>query len=114
MQDSAGQVIGLRVKDKQTGKHSDVYAKVVLNATGPFADGLRKISNPKNAPCLKASSGSHVTLPGFYGSGITGMIIPKTKVRGVLLRAQVTSSDFMNCDGSVSQLLFDWGGADGD
>jgi len=79
IKDSAGQVIGLRVKDKQTGKHSDVFAKVVLNATGPFADGLRKISNAKNAPCLKASSGSHVTLPGFYGSGITGMIIPKTK-----------------------------------
>jgi glycerol-3-phosphate dehydrogenase len=60
-----------------------VYAKVVLNATGPFADGLRKLSNPSNASCLKASSGSHITLPGFYGSGITGMIIPKTKVSWV-------------------------------
>jgi glycerol-3-phosphate dehydrogenase len=74
-------VVGVRCRDKESGRATDVYAKVVLNATGPFADQLRQLSNPATQKCMTASSGAHVTLPAWYGSSVTGMIIPKTKVR---------------------------------
>ena len=41
LQDGSGKVVGARVRDNMTGKEQDVYARVVLNATGPFADEIR-------------------------------------------------------------------------
>ena len=37
--------MGCRVKDNLTGKQHDVYAKLVINATGPFSDGIRQMSD---------------------------------------------------------------------
>jgi glycerol-3-phosphate dehydrogenase len=61
-----------------------VSLQVVINATGPFADGVRKQSNAAAASSVTGSSGTHVTLPEFYGSRAVGMIIPKTKDGRVL------------------------------
>ncbi len=54
-------------------------AQVVVNATGPFADGVRQRSDASASSSVTGSSGAHVTLPAFYGSRAAGMIIPKTK-----------------------------------
>lgn len=40
-QDANGRVIGARVRDNLGRREQDVYARVVLNATGPFADEIR-------------------------------------------------------------------------
>lgn len=67
--------------------------KTLLHA-GPWVDRVRQLAanasssgygktSPKPAPITPAvttSSGSHVTLPEWYGSTYTGMIVPKTKV----------------------------------
>lgn len=37
--------MGCRVKDNLTGKQHDVYAKLVINATGPFSDDIRQMSD---------------------------------------------------------------------
>lgn len=47
LQNSGGQVVGARVRDVLSGIEMDVHAKVVINATGPFTDGVRKLSNEK-------------------------------------------------------------------
>jgi len=39
--ESTGKAIGARVKDTMTGKVVDTYAKVIINATGPFTDDIR-------------------------------------------------------------------------
>ena len=41
VQDDAQQVVGATVEDQQTGRKTDVHARVVINATGPFADSVR-------------------------------------------------------------------------
>lgn len=38
---STGRVVGAHVRDLLTGENFDVHAKVVINATGPFADSIR-------------------------------------------------------------------------
>jgi glycerol-3-phosphate dehydrogenase len=47
MQDEQGKVIGAHCRDRLSGKEWDTYAKVVLNATGAFADDVRRSSDPK-------------------------------------------------------------------
>lgn len=44
-QDGEDQVVGAVVKDMLTQKEQEVYARVVINATGPFVDSIRQLSN---------------------------------------------------------------------
>ena len=52
----------------------------MINATGPFADSVRRMSDPAATPMIMASAGVHVTLPDYYSpEQHLGMIVPKTK-----------------------------------
>src|SRR5512140_3486792 len=44
--DSDGFVDGVRFRDAETGDDTECRARVVINATGPFADGLRRVADP--------------------------------------------------------------------
>ncbi|XLS97351.1 hypothetical protein HN51_040086 [Arachis hypogaea] len=57
----------------------DTYAKVVVNAAGPFCDCVRKMANEKAQEIIAPSSGVHITLPGYYSPEEMGLIVPKTK-----------------------------------
>ncbi len=51
----------------------------VINATGPFSDSIRQMSDPGATKMIMASAGVHVTLPDYYSPEHLGMIVPKTK-----------------------------------
>ncbi len=51
----------------------------VINATGPFSDSIRKMSDPGATKMIMASAGVHVTLPDYYSPEHLGMIVPKTQ-----------------------------------
>lgn len=74
-----GSVVGARMKDVLSGETWETFAKVTVNATGPFSDQLRVLDSPKSLPMLKASSGSHIILDGRYVPRTQGILIPKTK-----------------------------------
>ena len=80
LKDGSGRVVGVKVHDRQSGRSFDVHARLVINATGPWADRLRRQSDPRAKPAVTASAGAHVTLPDYYGGpSNAGMIVPKTK-----------------------------------
>lgn len=79
IKDERGKVVGAKVRDALTGSMWDVHAKVVVNATGPFSDALRHMSDPKASKMIEPSSGVHITLPDYYSPENIGMIVPKTK-----------------------------------
>ncbi|KAE8714749.1 Glycerol-3-phosphate dehydrogenase [Hibiscus syriacus] len=72
-------VIGARIRDNLSGQEFDTYAKVVVNAAGPFCDSLRKMANKDALPMICPSSGVHVVLPDYYSPEGMGLIVPKTK-----------------------------------
>ncbi|KAF7147834.1 hypothetical protein RHSIM_Rhsim03G0116200 [Rhododendron simsii] len=72
-------ITGARVRDSLTGKEFDTYAKVVVNAAGPFCDSLRKMANNDAKPMICPSSGVHIVLPDYYSPEGMGLIVPKTK-----------------------------------
>ncbi|CAM6098082.1 unnamed protein product [Calypogeia fissa] len=74
-----GRVIGARVRNNLTGKDFDVYAKVVVNAAGPFCDSVRQLADGKAKPMISPSSGVHIVLPDYYSPDAMGLIVPKTK-----------------------------------
>ncbi|XXG45226.1 hypothetical protein AAC387_Pa02g0360 [Persea americana] len=77
--ENSGCIVGARVRDNLTETEFDVYAKVVVNATGPFCDALRKMASSDAANIICPSSGAHVVLPDYYSPEGMGLIVPKTK-----------------------------------
>jgi glycerol-3-phosphate dehydrogenase len=53
----------VRVKDVLAAAEVDVTARVVVNATGPWADVLRRLEDPNAPPRLALSKGVHLVLP---------------------------------------------------
>lgn len=54
---------GVRVRDREGGRGLSVRARVVINATGPWADELRRREDPDISPLLRLSKGIHVSVP---------------------------------------------------
>lgn len=58
-----GEVTGLRVADRETGRVLDLHARIVVNATGAWADRLR--ANVGGEPRMRPLRGSHLTFPSW-------------------------------------------------
>jgi glycerol-3-phosphate dehydrogenase len=56
---SGGQVRGAMVQD-EAGRQGTVRASVVVNATGPWTDALRRLEDPAARPLLRPTRGVHV------------------------------------------------------
>ncbi len=79
-----GRITGAQVQDTLAGSRFSISAKIVINATGPHADSLRQMADPKIAHLLKASSGAHIVLDRRFSAPEMGLLIPKTEDGRVL------------------------------
>jgi glycerol-3-phosphate dehydrogenase len=57
-----GIVSGVVVEDLLTGEEYEVHAKKVVNATGPWVDGIREMDDSKKGKTLKLSKGIHIVI----------------------------------------------------
>ncbi|MGQ0702749.1 MAG: glycerol-3-phosphate dehydrogenase [Gemmatimonadales bacterium] len=55
-----GRVVGVRLRDELTGEETEVSARVVINAAGPWVDSVRRMEDPTAKPLLRLTRGSHV------------------------------------------------------
>ncbi len=55
-----GQIRGARVSDRLEGTQGTIHAQVVVNATGPWCDSLRRMEDPSAKPLLRPTKGVHV------------------------------------------------------
>jgi glycerol-3-phosphate dehydrogenase len=73
-----GLVRGAVVRDEETGAESEVRAKAVVNATGVFADDLRRLDDPESPPILAPSQGIHLVLDRRFQPGESAILVPHT------------------------------------
>jgi glycerol-3-phosphate dehydrogenase len=78
LKDSEGKIYGVTAKDKVTQKEYDLNAKVVINATGVFADSVTRMDNPESKPSLRPSQGVHIVLDKSFLQSDSAIMIPKT------------------------------------
>ncbi|KAF5765571.1 putative glycerol-3-phosphate dehydrogenase [Helianthus annuus] len=78
-EEGTGRIKGARIRDNLSGEEFNTYAKVVVNAGGPFCDSVRKLANKDAKPMICPSSGVHIVLPDYYSPEGMGLIVPKTK-----------------------------------
>jgi len=60
---ASGRVRGTVVEDRLTGDRRTLHAHVVVTATGPWTDAVRRLDEPSAAPLLRPTKGSHVVVP---------------------------------------------------
>jgi glycerol-3-phosphate dehydrogenase len=73
-----GFVRGLVARDEESGREIPVEGKVVVNATGPFADSVRRLDEPEGRPLIQPSQGAHIVLPREFLPGTSAIMVPHT------------------------------------
>ncbi|WP_434385634.1 glycerol-3-phosphate dehydrogenase [Melittangium boletus] len=58
-----GRAQGATVVDVLTGQELSVRARVIVSATGPWSDEIRKLDAQDNAPAVRGSKGVHIAVP---------------------------------------------------
>lgn len=76
--EDTGRIKTLHAQDLLSGDEIQIHAKAFVNATGPFADHIRKMANSKMKPRIKVSRGAHIVLPKKYLQGDAAILVPKT------------------------------------
>jgi glycerol-3-phosphate dehydrogenase len=84
LEKASGRLVGAKVLDQRSGQEIVIRAKGIINATGAFADGIRKMDEPTVKPMIEPSSGAHILLAGKFSTPSTGVLIPKTEDGRVL------------------------------
>lgn len=67
-------VTGAKVKDTFTGETWEIRAKQVINATGPFADTVRKMADPEAHEIIVPAKGSHLIMPDHFSPDHMGCV----------------------------------------
>jgi glycerol-3-phosphate dehydrogenase len=78
LKDESGKISGVTAKDEITGKESRFRSKIVINATGIFADQVSKFDNADLKPTIRPSQGVHIVLSGAFLGSDSAVMIPKT------------------------------------
>ena len=79
-----GRVAGLIVQDVETGHEFEIAARVVINATGVFADDVRRLDDVSSARLVTASQGAHIVVERSFLPGDSALMVPKTEDGRVL------------------------------
>lgn len=78
IKNAAGKIEGVNAVDLMSETVLDIYGKVVINATGIFADQITRHDDPSAPPSLRPSQGVHIVLPGSFLQSSSAVMIPKT------------------------------------
>lgn len=79
-----GKIQGVKVRDAIVGKTYAINAKMVVNATGVFADKILEMDKPGAPKTIQPSQGIHLVLDLEFLGGHDALMIPKTRDGRVL------------------------------
>ncbi len=81
----SGEMIqGVAARDLESGRDYEINARVVVNATGVFADGLLALDDPYTRPLITPSQGIHLVLDKKFLPGDSAIMVPQTEDGRVL------------------------------
>lgn len=84
VKDHKGTVRGVIARDEESGTEFSLNSKLVVNATGVFADSIARMDNPGAVPSLRPSQGVHIVLDRSFLQSKSAIMIPRTEDGRVL------------------------------
>lgn len=71
-------IIGIKIKDTLDNRVREIKVKVVINATGVFADEIMKKDNVNHSKIVTPSQGIHLVVDKIHYQATDALLIPKT------------------------------------
>ena len=71
-------ITGVVARDEESGAELELSGRVVINATGPFTDAVRKLDEPGTKPIIRPSQGVHIVLERAFLPGDSAIMVPHT------------------------------------
>lgn len=71
-------ILGIIARDMENQKEYRLHSKVVINATGVFADEILQLDESQRPISLKDSQGTYIVLDKSFFKSTSAMVIPKT------------------------------------
>ena len=84
LKDPIGKINGLKAVNIPTGEEFILKAKLVINATGVFADEIARMDKKDSKPTIRPSQGVHIVLDKSFLKSDSAIMIPKTSDGRVL------------------------------
>jgi glycerol-3-phosphate dehydrogenase len=78
LKDERGKITGVRAKDDESGTDYTIRGKLVINATGVFADEIHRMDDPSSRQTIRPSQGVHIVLDSSFLKSSSAIMIPKT------------------------------------
>ena len=78
IKDEQGQIKGVKAVDQITGEEFELFSRIVINATGVFADEIHRLDDPASRPTIRPSQGVHAVLDNTFLQSESAIMIPKT------------------------------------
>jgi glycerol-3-phosphate dehydrogenase len=75
---AGGLVRGVIARDRESGRGFEIRARAVVNATGPFVDGIRHLDDPASPSLISPSQGVHLVLHREFLPGESAIMVPHT------------------------------------
>jgi glycerol-3-phosphate dehydrogenase len=69
---------GVQVRDHVTGEEFHASARVIINATGAFADSVRRLADPRAQPIIAPSQGVHLVFDRSFLASDHAIMVPHT------------------------------------
>jgi glycerol-3-phosphate dehydrogenase len=78
LKDERGKITGVQAKDIESGTEYTIHGRLVINATGVFADEIHRMDDPSSKPSIRPSQGVHIVLDSSFLQSSSAIMIPKT------------------------------------
>jgi glycerol-3-phosphate dehydrogenase len=82
--DDKRKINGVHATDLISGEEFNLKSKLIINATGVFADEVAGMDNPGSKPTMRPSQGVHIVLDRTFLQSESAIMIPKTSDGRVL------------------------------
>ncbi len=76
--DTDGFIDGVEASDLESGREFRAAARVVVNASGPQSDLVRRLAHADAAPLIAPSQGIHLVFDGSFLAGPAAIMVPHT------------------------------------
>lgn len=86
LKNEEGKINGVSATDEETGISYSLHSKVVINATGIFADEILHMDNPRAGKMIRPSQGVHIVVDREFlgGESAYALMVPRTSDKRVL------------------------------
>lgn len=78
LKDGKGKINAVKARNIPSGEEFILNAKMVINATGVFADDIARLDYPGSKPTIRPSQGVHIVINKSFLESDSAIMIPKT------------------------------------